>query len=391
MAGLDSDDIVANWDLHLIAVVFSIMVLACFCSLVGLSAYVRKTRKQHGLQTHRWEAVPPWWPTYVKDLIAMVTLLLVLVPVIVILCSVVFGIVLAAAEGWLAIQGIEYIAGNLAGLSSPLTGVSPTTAFGDFIDIIVSLWCLLLASAFMGVAGSLRSVSWISDTMPSTFVGFLRYIFLWIPACLLLVGAFCGGILAAKENWSWFTGFLFMLSSMCGLQTSLVSVSPTDPAGIFVEFLGLAVELTLGGAIIGVIGAHPYVASFITFLEGKPAEDWSSEIERVQSEAAMVAKEAPFDAVVAASPPPKDAAEVSLSEDIPEISIDQNNTSAPQDQSLSDQDKLQQTLALLEAERREKAVLRDEVSRLKAELLALKRVDGGEAASPDHPHAVPPS
>ena len=71
------------------------------------------------------------------------------VPLFVAIIAAVFGLILAAAEGWTMVDGLLYVFSNLLGLGTPLTDVTPQTVGGDVIDIIVSSFALGCVAVFV--------------------------------------------------------------------------------------------------------------------------------------------------------------------------------------------------------------------------------------------------
>ncbi len=52
-------------------------------------------------------------------------------------------------------DGFYYVVGNLCGLATPLTTVNPDTTHGRFIDIVIAVWSLSIAAAFIGVVSGM--------------------------------------------------------------------------------------------------------------------------------------------------------------------------------------------------------------------------------------------
>lgn len=71
------------------------------------------------------------------------------IPLLVAIIAVVAGAILAAAEGWNVVDGIYYVFGNLLGLGTPLTDVTPQTVMGDVLDIIISSFALGCVAVFV--------------------------------------------------------------------------------------------------------------------------------------------------------------------------------------------------------------------------------------------------
>jgi len=175
---------------------------------------------------------------------------------------------LALVEGWPLREGVLYLLGNVLGLSNALTDFSPESNTGKILDVIVSTWALLMTGTVMGIIAGLSLVTDLTENMPSSVWGFLRYVLMYIPLVIVISSFAAGGLMAAVEGWTLDVGFYFMVSSICGLSQPLVDQEPDSAAGILVEVLAICIELGFAGAIIGIIGAHPLVADLITKIEG---------------------------------------------------------------------------------------------------------------------------
>jgi hypothetical protein len=79
----------------------------------------------------------------------------VLVPATLCIASVIFGALLAEAEGWSWNDGFLYVITNLCVLGGVLTPASPTTDRGRAVDIIIGLWTLSVQGTIIGVVGAL--------------------------------------------------------------------------------------------------------------------------------------------------------------------------------------------------------------------------------------------
>lgn len=179
----------------------------------------------------------------------------------------VIGGLLAGVEGWPYIDGVDYVVGNMAGVS-PLVQSSPDTELGDGLDIIISLWSMMLVNMILGITAGMQLMSSITDSMPEQVCGLLRYLLIYVPAALIVITCALGGFLAAIEGWSFRNGFFYMISIVCGLGTNLTNVKTTSGAGKFVEILCSISNMTLSGALIGIVGSHPLFGKFVNWMEG---------------------------------------------------------------------------------------------------------------------------
>jgi hypothetical protein len=57
-----------------------------------------------------------------------------------------------------------------AALGNPLNSLTPTTQFGEIIDIIMATWSLVLASTVMGMIGGLHAAETFANKMQGMMV-----------------------------------------------------------------------------------------------------------------------------------------------------------------------------------------------------------------------------
>eukprot|EP00418_Pyrodinium_bahamense_P079320 CAMPEP_0179067190 /NCGR_PEP_ID=MMETSP0796-20121207/29363_1 /TAXON_ID=73915 /ORGANISM="Pyrodinium bahamense, Strain pbaha01" /LENGTH=310 /DNA_ID=CAMNT_0020764215 /DNA_START=32 /DNA_END=964 /DNA_ORIENTATION=+ len=279
-------------------------------SILGIMSCVSR-RSGHGSS---WPGADKWgffasaeWPIYLRGPWGMLVVLLGVIPLSMMLVCLIMGPILASIEGWSVILGIEYMVTNVLGLQDPLTDIIPDSTFGNIVDIIMSLWAMVLFTAAMGLAASMSMVSHTTQRMPSTTCGLLRYMLIHVPTLLILVSLATGAIMSAIEDWSVFDGFLYMAGVMCGLANPLVDNVPDSPWACFVEVLCVSVELSLGGAIIGIISAHPLAQRVVILVEGadhhseetaaagdgKEVEELRAKVARLEAELEEVSGKAP--------------------------------------------------------------------------------------------------
>jgi len=149
----------------------------------------------------------------------------------------------------------------------PMVTLVPTSTGGQITDILVSVIVFSLTSAALGIAASTGMVMQLSEFIPKGIHGLVLTV-LTIPFTLVLMSLILALFLARLEGWDVWTSFLFMISMLCGLGDPLTPVTPsTDKANFFV-LLCSVIELSLGGAMIGIIGGHPKVTHFLAYVEG---------------------------------------------------------------------------------------------------------------------------
>eukprot|EP00658_Telonema_sp_P-2_P053704 TRINITY_DN4231_c0_g1_i1.p1 TRINITY_DN4231_c0_g1~~TRINITY_DN4231_c0_g1_i1.p1 ORF type:complete len:211 (-),score=54.74 TRINITY_DN4231_c0_g1_i1:106-738(-) len=87
----------------------------------------------------------------------------VIVPVAVLIIAFCFGALLALLEGWTVRQGFYYVVGNLTGMATPLTTVTPTSTYGKMVDVIVAVYSLALAGLIIGLMTNFALVNEVTE------------------------------------------------------------------------------------------------------------------------------------------------------------------------------------------------------------------------------------
>lgn len=249
----------------IVACTVIILVEAACCKLW------RKSREKKAgdgfLVLHDW---PSWLRVTVVGLIVSVGWL----PSLLFFTALLLGGALGGIEGWSFEEGYEYAVCNMVGIG-PLVDLTPDTTLGYIADIIISCWALVLASTILGLAAGLNvTLKWLSNISPTKW-GFLRAILLHVPLLIGVIGLLTGAILSALEEWPLVDGLLFMIGTLCGIQDPLTAVEPENATGNFFVGVCFTIELLIGGAVIGAVGAHPSVIHFLEHVQGKdlPVED----------------------------------------------------------------------------------------------------------------------
>jgi len=221
------------------------------------------------------------WPLFLRGPLTMGVMLIVVLPSVITALGMVFGCLMAAGEGWSMFLGTAYVLGNLLGLQEPLTNISPDSAAGKMLDIIISLYALISATTVMGMASSMCLIQSVSTSLPRSFCGFLRLLVLYLPMAIMIICIVFGGFFAVIERWPFLNGFYYVTGGMAELANPLVS-GPTTPEGSFVEVVCVCIQLCMCGAVIGTVSWHPQVIRFIRWFEG----DATEEFERLKQRAA---------------------------------------------------------------------------------------------------------
>ena len=102
-----------------------------------------------------------WW----RVLLVFIIFVFMIVPAILCIASLIFGALLADAEGWSWSDGFLYVITNLCILGGTLTSVTPTTDRGRAVDVIIGLWSLSVQGTVIGIVGTLSIHERLVKTM----------------------------------------------------------------------------------------------------------------------------------------------------------------------------------------------------------------------------------
>lgn len=119
-------------------------------SLVGVEPAEAEKKEEEPAGEHE----PSFW----RNLGIFLFFVFIVVPVIVLAISFIFGLILAEVEGWDIVDGFYYITSMLCGLPNPLTDVEPDTTEGKIVDIIIAIWALALAGTIIGIVGGMSVI-----------------------------------------------------------------------------------------------------------------------------------------------------------------------------------------------------------------------------------------
>jgi len=214
-------------------------------------------------------------PWYVRGLTSLLLVLFAVVPIIVIIACFILGPVLALAEGWSALAGIEYLLSNALQLAVPLTDVAPDSVGGEIIDLMISIWVMLVVTAAIGLAAQMLLITKLGALVPDSSLGFVRWLVVNIPIVLIAISLVSGAMMALAEGWSFSDGFFYMAGEAAGV--GLVVVGPSTAFGALVDAIFTMFQLGLSGAVIGIIAGHPLTGKVIQAIEGKALEQEATE------------------------------------------------------------------------------------------------------------------
>lgn len=104
-----------------------------------------------------------------RQLFAFLVFVIIVVPVLVLIVSLFFGLILAEVEGWPIMDGFYYVTSMLCGLPAPLTDVEPDSTEGKIMDIIIAIWALAVAGTVIGVVGGMSFINVFIETAENAF------------------------------------------------------------------------------------------------------------------------------------------------------------------------------------------------------------------------------
>jgi len=243
----------------------SCLILMLFGSLVRLSSkgLFQDPSRQGGVSS----ASPDVWPKEVWHALTLAVLILFVVPFFVILLAMILGVILSCFEGVTWVHAFNYIIAALAQLPEGLCDWKPQSFGGSMVTVIVIVWGMLLSLTAFGMAAMMPFTRDVVERTPRTRGALARALMIYIPMILIVASLAAGGLLALSEGWSWYNGFLFMMGAFCGLPDPLIETAPVTGLGQFIEIICELIEITVGGALVGIVCAHPVVGQIIAQVE----------------------------------------------------------------------------------------------------------------------------
>jgi len=246
-------------------------------TLLGIS-YMSHRRKQKGhvtqfgtQQTVRFTPgllAHGGYPFIVRGVLGTTFFMLAVLPLILIICATLLGLILAAVEEWEAGIGVEYLLSNVLGMTAPLTNVVPQDTFGVHFAIVMNMYAVVMITTAMGLVANMSLMQAITEKVPQGTCGFVSFLLLVVPLVMFLTTWLIGCTIALVEGWPVMEGYYFMAASMASLANPVTSVEPETAFGAFFECLCLSIELCLGGCILGLVASHPVTTRLCDWLEG---------------------------------------------------------------------------------------------------------------------------
>lgn len=208
------------------------------------------------------------YPFVLRGSVASIFFMLGVLPLFLVCCSVLLGLSVAAFEDWPAAIGVEYLLSNVLGMTQPLTDIVPTNDAGIHFAIIVNMYAVILVTTAMGLVANMSLMTALAGKVPESTCGFLAFLFIITPVTMFVLTWIIGALMAGIEGWSLLDGYYFMAASMASLANPVGDAVPETALGAFFECLCLAIELCVGGCILGMVASHPATLKLCDFLEG---------------------------------------------------------------------------------------------------------------------------
>jgi len=183
----------------------------------------------------------------------------------------VFGSILAAVESWDPVDGINYVFHNLGVLPVRLTSVAPVTALGALFAVFMNFWLKAFTCFVVGISSYSMLMVNVYKSMPGTISGFLRIFLVYMPMMLAVLAFVYSLLLSSMEQWSILDAFICVACKFAGL--TLGRFRYTTTRGLFVVGFAYYVQLSISGAILGMMFAHPLLLRFVKCLEGSGVAD----------------------------------------------------------------------------------------------------------------------
>eukprot|EP00435_Cladocopium_sp_Y103_P070739 s295_g35.t3 len=208
------------------------------------------------------------YPFVLRGSVASIFFMLGVLPLFLVCCSVLLGLLVAAFEDWPASIGVEYLLSNVLGMTQPLTDIVPTNDGGIHFAIIVNMYAVILVTTAMGLVANMSLMTAMAKKVPESTCGFLGFLFIVTPVTMFIITWMIGGLMAVIEGWDFHDGYYFMAASMASLANPVGDAVPETALGAFFECLCLAIELCIGGCILGMVASHPATLKLCNLLEG---------------------------------------------------------------------------------------------------------------------------
>lgn len=209
------------------------------------------------------------WSDVVRMIVSFIWMFFICIPAALLTNGWVFGGLIALVEDWALEDGYYYAIANFLGLFNALTTATPDTTSGDYLALAFSIYALIVTFTVVGFLTMLQLVVWQSYDVPDTFCGLLRYVLLYIPCGLLLVGTVMGGLVAGVEDWSFKDGFFHMTGTLCAIANPIDDQVIDTQSGMFFESYCACLNLGVMAMVITVVTQHPVFFKLVSQFEGK--------------------------------------------------------------------------------------------------------------------------
>lgn len=179
-----------------------------------------------------------------------------------------FGCFMAVAEDWPVDVGYYYVIANILGLFNPLTNANPTSTMGGLLDIVISIYALLMTQIIVGILTMQQFIEFHADGVPDTMCALVRYLLLYMPILLFAFGLVSGAIVADFEDWSYSDGILHMTGTLVQMANPIDDQTIVTKRGMFIESLCASWNLGFVAIVIQLVSKHPFFHVSLAKIEG---------------------------------------------------------------------------------------------------------------------------
>jgi hypothetical protein len=208
------------------------------------------------------------WTTGFRMTVSFLWMFVCMIPCSLFIVSGVFGTLMAIAETWPLDVGYYYVIANILGLFNPLTNANPETTIGGIIDLVISVYALLMTQTIVGILTMQQFIEFHADGVPDTMCALARYLLVYMPILLFCFGLISGAIVATFEDWSYSNGVLHMTGTLVQLANPIDPETIQTKRGMFIESLCASWNLGFVAIVIQLVSKHPFFHVSLAKIEG---------------------------------------------------------------------------------------------------------------------------
>jgi len=223
------------------------------------------------------------WNTTVRMTVSFLWTFICMIPCSLFSVAGFFGCLMAWAEEWPADVGYYYVIANILGLFNPLTNANPTTTMGGMLDLVISVYALLMTQTIVGILTMQQFIEFHADGVPDTMCALVRYLLVYMPVLLFAFGLISGAIVALVEDWSYSDGVLHMTGTLVQMANPIDPQTIQSKKGMFIESLCASWNLGFVAIVIQLVSKHPFFHVSLAKIEGTFATYYERREETVNS------------------------------------------------------------------------------------------------------------